>query len=118
MAGIIPGRGFKTSRLQRFGYARLTASRDNILCAAGEVIPGHEFHYWDTTAPGDAMTAAKNDGRQWPCVVANENLFAGFPHLYLYGKRPPKAADEGLPSKRAKMFSIIVPQPSSGLRLL
>jgi cobyrinic acid a,c-diamide synthase len=85
MAGIIPGRGFKTSRLQRFGYARLTASRDNILCAAGEVIPGHEFHYWDTTAPGDAMTAAKNDGRQWPCVVANENLFAGFPHLYLYG---------------------------------
>lgn len=85
MAGVIPGRGFKTSSLQRFGYLRLTARQDNVLCSAGETIPGHEFHYWDTTAPGDAYTALTTGGKSWPCIYASETLFAGFPHLYFYG---------------------------------
>ena len=33
---------------------------------------------------GDALTAKKPVGRRsWSCVVADGNLFAGFPHLYL-----------------------------------
>ena len=57
----------------------------------GEALPAHEFHYWDCTENGDALTAKKPVGRRsWPCVVADGNLFAGFPHLYLPAR--PKCA--------------------------
>lgn len=86
MAGALPGNGFRTPKLRRFGYAALTARRDNLLCPAGGVLRAHEFHYWDTTAPGDGFTAEKPlSGRSWDCVQATERLYAGFPHLYLAG---------------------------------
>jgi cobyrinic acid a,c-diamide synthase len=85
MVGILPGHGFRTSRLQRFGYTTLTASLDNVLCRAGAAIPAHEFHYWDTTRTDNCCTAQKPDGCAWPCLSASGTLFAGFPHLYFYG---------------------------------
>ena len=85
MTGALSGQAFATTQLQRFGYLTLTARRDNLLCKAGEGIPAHEFHYWQSSIDGDACTAEKPDGRAWPCVVATETLFAGFPHLYFYG---------------------------------
>jgi cobyrinic acid a,c-diamide synthase len=85
MAGVIPGRAFKTNSLQRFGYITLTAQEDNVLSQTGESIPAHEFHYWDSTSTGKACRAARLSGASWPCVVASETLFAGFPHLYFYG---------------------------------
>lgn len=86
MAGALPGSGFRTPRLRRFGYAALTARRENLLCPAGGVLRAHEFHYWDSTAPGDGFTAEKPlSGRSWDCVQAGERLYAGFPHLYLAG---------------------------------
>jgi cobyrinic acid a,c-diamide synthase len=91
MAGAIKGRGYKTSALQRFGYITLTAREDNLLCAAGESIPSHEFHYWDSTVTDGSCTARKLTGQEWPCIIANNTLFAGFPHLYFYGN--PKFAE-------------------------
>lgn len=91
MAGALPGSGFRTPKLRRFGYAALTARRDNLLCPAGGVLRAHEFHYWDSTAPGDGFTAEKPlSGRSWTCVQGTERLYAGFPHLYLAGM--PEAA--------------------------
>ncbi len=78
MAGVLPGQGFKVGRLVRFGYARLTARADSMLFRAGETLPVHEFHHWDSTANGDAFTAAKANGRQWACGFANARLYAGF----------------------------------------
>ncbi|MFR2561418.1 MAG: cobyrinic acid a,c-diamide synthase [Anaeromassilibacillus sp.] len=52
MVGAIAADGKRTNRLQRFGYATLTALRDNLLCKAGERIPIHEFHYWECTDSG------------------------------------------------------------------
>ncbi len=85
MVGAVKGHGYKTPKLQRFGYIRLTARTDTILSREGETIPGHEFHFWDTTAEGAACTAKKPSGASWPCVTARNMLFAGFPHLYFYG---------------------------------
>jgi cobyrinic acid a,c-diamide synthase len=85
MAAVIEGRGFKTSSLQRFGYISLTAKNDNLLCAAGESIPAHEFHYWDSTNTGAGCTASRRTTQEWPCIIATGTLFAGFPHLYFYG---------------------------------
>lgn len=85
MAGVLPGQGVKTGRLVRFGYATLTAQADSMLFAAGEKFPAHEFHHWDSTQNGTALTAAKANGRQWACGFANAHLYAGFPHLYWAG---------------------------------
>ena len=85
MAGVLPGAGVRAGRLVRFGYAVLTAKRDSMLFRAGENLPVHEFHHWDSTANGTAFTARKNEKMQWECGFANENFYAGFPHLYWAG---------------------------------
>ena len=83
MAGALPGAGYKAGRLVRFGYANLTADADSLLFRKGEAWPAHEFHHWDTTEPGAALTAHKPTGsRSWPCCVVSDELYAGFPHLY------------------------------------
>ena len=85
MAGVLPGEGYRTKGLVRFGYAALTAEEDSLLFRKGESSPAHEFHHWDTTAPGAALTAQKPDGRAWRCGYVSESLYAAFPHLYFAG---------------------------------
>ncbi len=86
MVGAIEADAFPTDRLQRFGYATLTARRDSMLGAAGTSFPVHEFHYWESTDPGDGFSAAKPTGtRSWNCVHTSPTLYAGFPQLYWYG---------------------------------
>jgi cobyrinic acid a,c-diamide synthase len=83
MAGVLPGTSYKTGRLQRFGYITLEAERDNLLCARGESIRAHEFHYFDSTDCGGGYTAVKaSRPARYPCVHATDSLYAGFPHLY------------------------------------
>lgn len=86
LAGVLPGEGKRQKRLVRFGYARLTAKEDSLLFRAGEEIPIHEFHYWDSTENGEAFEARKPvTGRSWECGFATPTLYAGFPHLYFAG---------------------------------
>jgi cobyrinic acid a,c-diamide synthase len=85
MAGVIPGGCRKTEHLVRFGYASYTAARDNLICPAGGVVRGHEFHYWESDNPGSSFTALKPVSKKgWPCIDATETLCAGFPHLHFY----------------------------------
>ena len=86
MVGFLPGSSGTTGRLQRFGYIRLQARQDNLLCRAGESIPAHSFHYYDTEKPGDGFRAEKHSGRSWDCVVTGETLYAGFPHIHFYAQ--------------------------------
>ena len=88
MCGVLPGRGFKTGRLQRFGYQTLTAPADSLLFRVGEHIPAHEFHYWDCTENGADLRSEKADGRSWACGFVSENLYAAFPHLHFGGPIP------------------------------
>lgn len=86
MAGVLPGKVRMGNRLSRFGYARLTAKKDNLLCRAGESLRAHSFHYSGAEDEGDAFLAEK-PGREgsWECVHATGTLFAGYPHLHLCG---------------------------------
>ena len=84
MVGLLPGNSFNKGKLTRFGYVTLTAKQDNLLCAAGESIPAHEFHHWDCIHTGDGFTAAKVSGKSWDCVFATDTLYAGFPHFHFY----------------------------------
>lgn len=91
MAGALPGAGFRVGRLVRFGYAHLSASEDSLLFRAGEQFPVHEFHHWDSTENGAALTARKpTTGKQWQCGFTSPSLYAGFPHLYWAGTPLPK----------------------------
>ena len=74
-----------TTKLQRFGYVNLTASKDTMLCKKGEKIPAHEFHYCDSDNKGDSFLAVKPlRNINWETTICEGNLFAGFPHLYFY----------------------------------
>jgi cobyrinic acid a,c-diamide synthase len=84
MVGAIPGSSLMTGRLSRFGYEKLTAVYDNLLCLAGETVTAHEFHYSDSDNNGGGFTAAKKS-KTWPCIHTENNLFAGYPHLHFGG---------------------------------
>lgn len=84
MTGVLRGTARKKEHPVRFGYVTLLAQKDNMLCKAGERIRAHEFHYWDCEENGDAFTAVPAGNKEaYPCIFAEGNLFAGYPHLYL-----------------------------------
>lgn len=83
MCGALPHVSFDTGKLVRFGYITLTAKHGGLLGGAGTVLPAHEFHYFDSSACGDAFTAQKPSGRAWDCGILTDTLYAGYPHLYL-----------------------------------
>ena len=86
MVGFLDGAGFRTERLQRFGYVEL-APQEADAFGVNTVLRGHEFHYWDSTDCGDACLAWKPLSKQktYPCMVKKKGTFAGFPHLYYAG---------------------------------
>lgn len=86
MVGFLDGAGFRTERLQRFGYVEL-APQEADAFAVNTFLRGHEFHYWDSTDCGDACLAWKPLSKQktYPCMVKKKGTFAGFPHLYYAG---------------------------------
>ena len=91
MAGVFDAAAANTHRLSRFGYVTLTAQSDGLLGPAGFALPAHEFHYWDSDAPGAAFHAQKpQSSRGWDCAWHTKTLYAGFPHFHLWAA--PEAA--------------------------
>ena len=86
MVGFLDGAGYRTERLQRFGYVEL-APQEADAFAVNAILRGHEFHYWDSTDCGDACLAWKPLSKQktYSCMVKKKGTFAGFPHLYYAG---------------------------------
>lgn len=91
MTGVIHGDCGDMKKLVRFGYAEFSAAEESLLFEKGGSVRGHEFHHWDTTLPGEALTAKKPTGRGWKCAYATDTLYAGYPHLYLMSN--PKLAE-------------------------
>lgn len=84
MAGVFSAEGIRTDKLQRFGYVTLQASAPSLLFGKDGTLRAHEFHYWDSTAPGTGLTAVKRSGQTYPCCHVTPTMYAGFPHLYLW----------------------------------
>lgn len=86
MVNILSNNSQLTKRLQNFGYIKLIANKDNLLCKKGESINAHEFHYTKSDFDGDDFTAIKKStGKERFCIDAKDNFFAGYPHLHLWG---------------------------------
>ena len=86
--GVIPGKCYRTPKLTRFGYITLNARQPVFGQAAEEIgeISAHEFHYFDSENCGTDFHASKPlSKRGWDCIHSEENLLAGYPHLYYYG---------------------------------
>ncbi len=82
MVGALDADCKYTGKLVRFGYVDLKENAPNFL-KDGEIIKGHEFHYFDSTANGDSVTATKpTTGKSYDCIKDKDNLWIGFPHLY------------------------------------
>ncbi len=91
LCGVIEGNAFRTSKLGRFGYIHMTSQEDGLLCQKGEVLPAHEFHYWDSPCAGNDFSAQKpQSNRGWQCGHHTKFLYAGFPHCHL-GANPATA---------------------------
>ena len=85
-ADVIPARAWNGGKLRRFGYVTLTAQKEGLLCGAGESLPAHEFHYWESGAPGGDFYAQKpQSSRSWTCAWHTDTLYAGFPHVHFCG---------------------------------
>lgn len=88
MVGALPGVAERGSGLGHFGYINLELRTDGLMGPVGEVIRGHEFHYWRSTSEGEACWAQKPARPTgWPCMVHTPTLAAGFPHVY-YSSNP------------------------------
>lgn len=85
MAGVLEGCSAMTGGLSRFGYVTLTAEENNLLCRRGEQINGHEFHYSDSDQSGSSFQGVKPSGKAWTCIHGKKTIFAGYPHLHLWG---------------------------------
>lgn len=91
MAGVIPGKVFRTDRLGRFGYITLQQKQPVLGKADLGGIPAHEFHYFDSENCGESFAAQKPmSSRSWNCIHGSDRMMAGFPHLYYHGN--PKVA--------------------------
>lgn len=82
MAGVLPGECFGTGTLVRFGYIEIR-EKQSLFLPEGEIIRGHEFHYFDSTDNGADCVAQKPvTGREYSCIMEGETYCIGFPHLY------------------------------------
>lgn len=82
MAGVLEGVCDYRGKTVRFGYIELREKKP-IFLQKGEIIKGHEFHYFDSTDNGESCIAAKPfAGREYSCVIEGETYWMGFPHLY------------------------------------
>lgn len=82
MAGVIPETCQYMGKLVRFGYIEIEETVPEFL-PEREKIRGHEFHYFDSSDNGTFCIAKKPvTGKQYGCIMAGENYWWGFPHLY------------------------------------
>lgn len=93
MAGVIPGKVYRTPRLSRFGYITLSQKKAVLGSEDLGAVPAHEFHYFDSeNCGGDFLAEKPQSNRSWDCIYGTQTMLAGFPHLFYYGNpRVPEA---------------------------
>lgn len=95
MVGLVPGSCRMERRLVGMGYVAATALADNLLCRAGEVLRGHEFHYSTFEPKGEgfrwAFSFKKGERDAGLNGYASGNLLASYLH-YHFASSPRAAA--------------------------
>ncbi len=91
MVGLIPAVCAMDNKLQTVGYVEATALTDNVLCAAGQTLRGHEFHF-STFVPDDeygerwAFQFKKmRTGQTYDGGFVGKNIVASYLHMHFLG---------------------------------
>ncbi|MBQ7678947.1 MAG: cobyrinate a,c-diamide synthase [Butyrivibrio sp.] len=91
LVGAVDGECFDTGHLVRFGYLQIMPDHARHPSAFGQDLTGlkgHEFHYYDTSAPGeDCLVEKPASKKSWRCMICDDTRMWGFPHFY-YGSGP------------------------------
>ncbi len=94
MVGLVPAVCRMESRLQTVGYVEATALGDNVLCRAGDILRGHEFHFsrMELTCPADDFDWAfqfrkMRTGNVYLGGFAAGSLLASYLHMHFAGNR-------------------------------
>lgn len=90
LAGVIPRRAVMRERLQTVGYVEATALADTVICPAGSVIRGHEFHFSEVDgehlSAGAAFRFRKNrTGVEYTGGYVSGNVLASYLHMHFAG---------------------------------
>ena len=92
MVGVIPAKCHMESRLQTVGYVESTALTDNVLCAAGDILRGHEFHFSQMTLddsheafPWAFEFKKTRTGEIYTGGYAYNNIVASYLHMHFAG---------------------------------
>lgn len=85
-ACLIESSSVMTNRLQNFGYINVLPEKDSLLLKKDEVIKAHEFHYSKMEQESCHCKMEKpNSSKNWKGARLEDNLYAGYPHLYYLG---------------------------------
>ncbi|WP_371371363.1 cobyrinate a,c-diamide synthase [Sporomusa aerivorans] len=94
MAGAIPAVCQMQSKLETVGYVETTALYDNVLCAGGETLRGHEFHFSrmfpdanEAEFPWAFMFKKMRTGAEYRGGYAAGNVLASYLHMHFAGNR-------------------------------
>ncbi len=83
MVGVIEQGSKNSGGLSHFGYVSLSQQNGSGLLKKGEVIKGHEFHYYKSESEGADCIARKPIlGTSWECMHMGEEHLWGFVHLF------------------------------------
>jgi cobyrinic acid a,c-diamide synthase len=93
MVGVIPAKCNMQSKLQTVGYVEATALTDSVLCAAGDVLRGHEFHFSQMTHDDDIQESfpwafefkKTRTGAVYSGGYAYKNIVASYLHMHFAG---------------------------------
>ncbi len=92
MVGVIPAKCNMESKLQTVGYVEATSLTDNVLCVAGDVLRGHEFHFSQMilddsheTFPWAFKFKKTRTGEVYTGGYSNNNIVASYLHMHFAG---------------------------------
>lgn len=92
MVGVIPAKCHMESRLQTVGYVEAAALTNNVLCAAGDILRGHEFHFSQMTFddnheafPWAFEFKKTRTGELYTGGYAYNNIVASYLHMHFAG---------------------------------
>ncbi|MFI3209359.1 MAG: cobyrinate a,c-diamide synthase [Eubacteriales bacterium] len=84
MVGIIDMHCEMTTKLNQFGYVKLTPLREGTFIE--ESLHAHEFHYSKSDSNTFAYQATKTTGKSWETGYSEGNIFAQYPHIHFSGQ--------------------------------
>lgn len=92
MAGVVPAACSMNKKLRTVGYVEAEATRGNVVCKAGDILRGHEFHFSTSEVCSDAehfpwafTFCKKRSGEKYSGGYARRNVLGSYLHLHFAG---------------------------------